>query len=274
MITRRRFLSSLAAGSLAAGFYTWRVEPVWTEYVRRDLPVKDLPDALAGATLVHLSDLHVGRQVDDRFLREVFARVQAMNPDIVAHTGDFVSYAGPETLAQFERIASFLPRGRLGTVAVLGNHDYGWQWHEAVVAAKIAGILVRHGCTVLRNQMVSVHGLNIAGLDDLWSGRMNLEALDGMWPPALVLCHNPDACDLPGWEKFSGWILAGHTHGGQCKPPFLPAPLLPVKNRRYTSGVIELSSGRMLYISRGLGHLLRVRFNVRPEVTIFTLRPA
>jgi predicted MPP superfamily phosphohydrolase len=51
----------------------------------------------------------------------------------------------------------------------------------------------------------------------------------------------------------------------------LPPPLLPVRNRRYTSGVIEISGGRSLYINRGLGYLRRVRFNVRPEITVFEL---
>ena len=91
---------------------------------------------------------------------------------------------------------------------------------------------------------------------------------------AIVLSHNPDTADLPVWGDFSGWILAGHTHGGQCKAPFLPPPLLPVKNRRYTSGKFELAGGRGMYISRGLGHLLKVRFNVRPEVTVFRLETA
>ena len=79
----------------------------------------------------------------------------------------------------------------------------------------------------------------------------------------MVLCHNPDALDLPIWEGVRGWVLAGHTHGGQCKPPFLPPPLLPVKNRRYTCGEFALSGGRRLYINRGLGHLIRVRI-MRP----------
>jgi hypothetical protein len=50
--------------------------------------------------------------------------------------------------------------------------------------------------------------------------------------------------------------------------------MLPVKNRRYTAGVIEVSNGRSLYINRGLGYLRRVRFNVRPEITVFELRRA
>jgi hypothetical protein len=91
--------------------------------------------------------------------------------------------------------------------------------------------------------------------------------------PTIVLSHNPDTADEPVWGNYQGWILAGHTHGGQCKPPFLPPPELPVKNRRYTAGAFELSGGRRMYISRGVGHLLRVRFNARPEIPVFHVQP-
>ncbi len=58
------------------------------------------------------------------------------------------------------------------------------------------------------------------------------------------------------------------------KPPFLPPPLLPVRNQRYTAGTFAMDDGRTLYINRALGCLWPVRFNVRPEVTIFTLEAA
>ena len=87
----------------------------------------------------------------------------------------------------------------------------------------------------------------------------------------IVLCHNPDVCDLNIWNDYKGWVLAGHTHGGQCKPPFLNPPILPVKNKKYSSGEIDLEDGRTLYINRAIGHLFQVRFNVRPEITIFEL---
>lgn len=70
----------------------------------------------------------------------------------------------------------------------------------------------------------------------------------------------------PLWSGYGGWILSGHTHGGQCKPP-----ILLVKNLRYTAGAFGLSGGRHLDINPGLGYLKRVRFNVRPEVTAFRL---
>jgi predicted MPP superfamily phosphohydrolase len=59
--------------------------------------------------------------------------------------------------------------------------------------------------------------------------------------------------------------------GGQCKPLFLASPILPVRNPLYAAGEVRLCDGRLLYVNRGLGHLTRVRLNVRSEITVFTL---
>jgi predicted MPP superfamily phosphohydrolase len=85
------------------------------------------------------------------------------------------------------------------------------------------------------------------------------------------MAHNPDVVDRPGWNGYAGWILSGHTHGGQVRPPFLPPPQLPVQNRRYSAGAFEVAGDRHLYVNRGIGYVARVRFNVRPEITAFTL---
>jgi uncharacterized protein len=276
-MNRRRFLTIAGAGAAAGvGLYTWRVEPHWLEIVRRPLPVRALPSRLAGRTLIQMSDVHVGPRVDDDYVLTTFRRVAALRPDIVVMTGDFMSYhAG--SFAQLPAIYRHFPRGRLATVAVLGNHDYGPAWSHPELAQRVVETVQPFGITVLRNEVREIEGLQIAGLDDLWAKRFDpfrpLRSLDGR-RAALVLSHNPDTVDLPVWEGCEAWILSGHTHGGQCKPPFLPPPLLPVRNRRYTSGEFGLDGNRRLYISRGVGHLLHVRFNVRPEVTVFELRPA
>jgi len=275
-MTRRRLLrASLAAvgSGLALGGYAWQVEPHWLEVVRRPLPVAGLPRDLQGRTLAQLSDLHVGPQVDDRYLLQTFSTVKALCPDIVVYTGDFTSYQAA-LYDHVERIYASAPRGRLATFGILGNHDYGPGWRHPDIAARLVQILRRAGIEVLRNQVGEAGELQIAGMDDLWAGHFDpKEALRALDPrrPAVALSHNPDTVDLDGWHGFRGWVLSGHTHGGQCKAPFLPPPLLPVKNQRYTSGEFALDRARTLYISRGVGHVLQVRFNVRPEVTLFEL---
>lgn len=280
MISRRRFLFAATAASatpLATILYTWQIEPHWLDITQRDLPIRGLPVALEGATLAQLSDLHIGIKVDEDYIVRTFQRVAALAPDIVVVTGDWITYRGPAQFEQLRRVLQHLPHGRLGTVGILGNHDYGFDWAMLEVAEQVAAIARAAGVSLLRNEAVDLAGLQVIGLDDLWSPRFNpapLLAQLGHYPTTLVLCHNPDAVDRPVWAGFSGWILAGHTHGGQCKPPFLPPPLLPVENKRYTAGAFGLSGGRRLYISRGVGHLLQVRFNVRPEVPVFRLRRA
>jgi uncharacterized protein len=278
-ITRRRLLKGAAATaglSLATGFYAWRIEPHWLQIVERTLPVAHLPSSLEGARLAQLSDLHIGPQVDDDYLLETFDRVRAIAPEIVVYTGDFTSKAS-ENIDHARRMFTALPLGSRGTFGVLGNHDYGPFWSQPELADELAALAGTAGVEILRNETREVDGLQIIGMDELWAGRFRprqARAKADLTRAAITLSHNPDTADLPGWDDYSSWILAGHTHGGQCKPPFLPPPLLPVKNRRYTSGEFELSGGRRMYISRGIGHLIRVRFNARPEVTLFQLTKA
>ena len=277
-LTRRKFIWRTGAGLVgsvvATGLYAWRIEPHWVEVVERLLPVAQLPAALVGRRLIQISDFHVGLRVSDQYLMAALDRVRALRPDILVITGDFVSYWGDGTFPQLDRVLSHLPRGTRATLAALGNHDYGRRWSQVDVADKITARLLELGIVVLRNDRCTVDGLEVVGLDDLWGPRFSPDkVMSGLDPakPALVLCHNPDAADRPVWGDFRGWILSGHTHGGQCKPPFLPPPILPTKNKRYTAGEFDLGVGRRMYINRGLGHLVQVRFNVRPEITVFTL---
>ncbi len=145
MITRRAFLRlSAGASVLGTGLYTWQIEPHWLEIVRRPLPISGLPSALLGKSLVQLSDLHVGPEVSDRYILDTFARVKALAPDLVVYTGDFTSFE-PEVFAHAERIYADLPRGRLATLGILGNHDYGPNWAHPEVAARIADVLRARG---------------------------------------------------------------------------------------------------------------------------------
>lgn len=225
---------------------------------------------------MQLSDIHVGPFVEDGYVRDAFARAVALDPDIVVLTGDFVSHFS-EVAERVDSTYQAVPHGRLATVGVLGNHDYGPGWCHPEVADRVADIMTANGVVMLRNQISDVAGLQIVGLDDLWGKRFDPSLAFAEYDQSragIALSHNPDTVDLPGWESFDGWILSGHTHGGQCKPPFLPPPVLPVRNRRYTSGEFRLSGDRSLYISRGVGHTVPVRFNARPEITVFELQGA
>lgn len=276
-MNRRKFISKslLATAGVSLGFYSWQVEPCWLEFVKQDLPIKNLPSKLHNKVLMQLSDLHVGNRFDYNFLIDSFKKAKAYRPDIVVYTGDFVCWENnPEQFEQLKIVMKEAVLGTLGTAAILGNHDYGAEWKEEYIADEVSKILTDSKIQVLRDEKTEVSGLNIFGFEELWGTNFHPENLTKTINPDeanLVLCHNPDVCDLDVWNGYQGWILSGHTHGGQAVPPFLPPLILPVKNRKYTSGIIDLEDGRMLYINRALGHSYQVRFNCRPEITLFTL---
>jgi len=280
-MNRRKFIKKTFLGTLGLGFltgiYTWQVEPFWLEFVKNKMPIHNLPKHLIGKTLIQISDIHVGNRFDYNYLIESFKKAQKLNPDYVVYTGDYVSYENKEQFKQLDKVLKHTVKGKLGTIGILGNHDYGDNWAEQSVADKISSQLEGVGVQVLKNQQKEFDGLNFIGLDDYWGLNFAPEKVMNQYNDSIaniVLCHNPDVCDLNIWNGYKGWILSGHTHGGQCKPPFLPAPLLPVKNKKYSSSKIDLEDGRLLYINRALGHLHQVRFNVRPEITVFELERA
>ncbi|WP_415325451.1 metallophosphoesterase [Chryseobacterium sp. MMS23-Vi53] len=276
-MNRKTFLKKLLQISAIGVFpmlYSWQIEPFWLEFVERKLPIINLPKGLEGKVLMQLSDLHIGTRFDWNFIIDSFQKAKKYNPDFVVYTGDFVNHGIAQEREDLKKVMKHAVLGNLGTFGILGNHDYGVDWKELDVAENITETLENFGVTMLRNEQKESHGLNLIGFEDLWSPNFAPKKVMENYDPSkanLVLCHNPDACDKDVWNNYQGWILSGHTHGGQCRVPGVITPLLPVKNRKYISGEIDLEDGRMLYINRALGHSFQVRFMVRPEITVFTL---
>lgn len=273
MFIKSGVLSLIGLGTLT-GVYAWQIEPFWLEFVTKKMPVKNLSKNLIGKTIMQISDIHVGDRFNYKYLIKSFRKAQKFEPDFVVYTGDYITYDREQQFQQLNEVLKSVVKGKLGTVGILGNHDYGRGWKESKIAERISFQLKNSGIEVLRNQQIEIAGMNFIGFDDLWGTNFDpKKAMDSYDEEKanIVLCHNPDVCDLDIWNNYKGWILSGHTHGGQCKPPFLSPPLLPVKNKKYSAGEINLDDGRILYINRALGHLRQIRFNVRPEITVFEL---
>jgi len=279
-MNRKTFLKRTAQLSVLAAFpmlYSWQVEPFWLEFVEKKLPIRNLPKDLESKIIMQISDLHVGKRFNWQFLIDSFQKAQQYNPDFVVYTGDFVNHGTQDDLEDLKKVMKNAVFGNLGTFGILGNHDYGKDWKEPEVVQNITDILESFGVNMLRNEQKESSGLNFIGFDDLWSANFQPMKVMQEYDPSkanLVLCHNPDACDIDIWNGYQGWILSGHTHGGQCRIPGVITPVLPVKNRKYVSGEIDLEDGRMLYINRAIGHSFQLRFMVRPEITVFTLTHA
>jgi predicted MPP superfamily phosphohydrolase len=280
-MTRRQFLGRMAwlgAGAVGASTFGWatRYEPDWIEIVRREMPIANLSLAFRGLTIAHISDLHISSWMTQARLQHIVRIVNGLKPDVVALTGDFVSRRREEHAHVITTTLSTLAP-RLDAFAVLGNHDH---WSNA---AFIRRALRKSGMQELRNSFHTLRRdgetLHICGLDDAWAraadvGRV-LETLprDGA---AILLAHEPDFADEYAQAKRFDLQLSGHSHGGQIRAPLIGPLHLPAYGRKYHTAQYSVGTAKplTLYVNRGVGMVWPfVRFNCRPEITLFTLRP-
>lgn len=283
-LSRRWFLGGLlASGGLTAlggAGYAWRIEPLWPEVKYHPMPLPDLGRRFQGARIIQISDLHVGPVPLD-YLQKWVNWISAQHADLVVVTGHLVHYSNETGTRKVAHLLSTV-RAREGILVSMGNHEWGASHPDrahAGLAQRAANALTASGARVLRNQVATFRrgrdALNVVGLDDLWGRNYNPEAAFrdlSSAIPALVMSHNPDTF-VDVLDRPFHWMLSGHTHGGQVNIPGYGPPLLPVRNRQFVAGHYELG-GRNLYVNRGLGWARRVRFNARPEVTVFTLEKA
>lgn len=273
-LNRRQFLkllgASVASGGLSAlgGYgYATQVEPYRLSVERLTLPLTGWPERLAGLTVAQLSDFHLYPFTPLWFVEEAVAATNALQPDVVVLTGDYVSDSAESIFDLAPVLARLNPR--LGLAAILGNHDH-WAGAPTVRRGlRAAGIpLLENSCLTLSN------GLIIAGLDDPWAGRPDLPAtLAGVSgnAPLLLLAHEPDFADEFTQDPRVRLQLSGHSHGGQVRLPGLGAPFLPRYADKYDLGLYQVNQA-WLYTNRGIGMTgAPVRFNCPPEITLITL---
>jgi len=259
-----------------------------------EIPIANLCDRLQGTTIVQLSDFHFdGFRLSERMLVEAIEASNAIDPDLVFLTGDFVT-DDPQPIEELVLHLKYL-RSRSGGYAVLGNHDLHYRRSRDIVTRA----LERVDIPVLWNQVEYPLGpeLALVGLPDFWQPQFAPEkVMEAIAPdiPRVVLSHNPDsAAVLEKWRV--DLQLSGHTHGGQIWIPGYGslAKLLKIINRAtpkplrrfipYLSGykkVVdrwEWAAGlhrvgdNWLYVNRGLGTYLPGRLFCPPEVTVIKL---
>lgn len=241
--------------------------------VRRTVPVPGLPATFDGYRILHLTDVHCGPWTPPARVRDWVSRINALEPDLVAVTGDLITH-GTEYV---DAVASALGglRARDGVFASMGNHDY-FTDGEA-----FAHRLDRAGLAVLRNRGRSIargdDRVYVAGVDDTWTRRDSVPDALAARPagaPTVLLAHDP-ALFLEAAAHGVELVLSGHTHGGQIAMPGLSRKLnLARLMSPFTVGVYRYGRST-LYVNRGAGTTgPPIRLGAPAEIAMLTLRAA
>ncbi|MET0403967.1 MAG: metallophosphoesterase [Cystobacter sp.] len=269
----RIVMAVLVSGLVLVGFaYATAVRRPLVREARVSLA--DWPPAEPPLRVVLASDLHViGPDMPPERLGQIVEQINALRPDLVLFAGDFIgskmlstrSYSFDEALAPLRGL-----RSRLGSHAVLGNHDH---WEDAAAASRaLSGV----GVNLLSNQAVRVGPLSLGGLDDEYTGHddlpATLSAMEQLGGARLLLSHVPDR--FPELPAKSFLMLAGHTHCGQIAPPLM-GPLVTFSRHgtRYACGRVD-ERGNTLIVSAGLGtSLLPFRLGAVPDMWLLEVGP-
>ncbi len=274
-ITRRRLLRGgiCTLGALVASEkWATAVEPNWDEIERLEMPLARLEKAFDGYRIAQLSDMHLGDGMSRTRLDGIVEKTNNLGADLIVLTGDYVSGDGLRWQKDLTGALSKL-HARDGVVAVLGNHDI---WADAKVirrALRDAGIReLNNDVHILRRGCAQTF---IVGVDDPWYGKPSVKPILARLPKqgaAILLAHEPDFADeFAQFGRFD-LQLSGHSHGGQvCLPTGAPIRL-PAYGQKYPRGRYQVGE-MILYTNRGVGSSgIPVRFNCRPEISLFTLR--
>ena len=252
------FIILIIALVIAYGFL---IEPKLITVKEHKITVNNLPDNFNGFKIVHISDLHYGRMFDEDRLKKLVNSINEQKPDIVVLTGDLIDKDTNMTIDEANKISAELNKinSTSGKYAISGNNDLKFdEW---------TNIITNGGFIDLNNTYDTIYkdgyqNIFIAGASTLQDKQSindkvktsidYLNSFDKNGPVyKILLLHEPDVIDDINVNPFD-LILAGHSHAGQVRLPFIGAFYLPDGAKKYYESYYKLKNSD-LYISNGLG---------------------
>ena len=229
---------------------------------------RKIPSSFAGFSILQLSDLHV--ELSMKAMDRLHGILPSIAYDICVLTGDYRGQSFGPYQAAIDAMASLCRLIKKPMYGVLGNHD----------TIRMLPALEEMGIRMLLNECVTIgrgsHRIHLAGVDDAHFYRAdNLERAASDIPAnefSILLSHTPEIYQQAAHAEFDV-LLSGHTHGGQVDWPGLGRPALGRRTRHLAAGLYRYRN-TTIYVNKGVGFGFRFRFGVRPEVAVFTLRPA
>ena len=283
---RRHFLTKAAeavsATPFAACAYGLLYERTEIETTYLPIMLRRLPKSFEGFRIVQISDIHVGPFMPAVDIRRCVGMVNQLKPDLVALTGDFVTWEASPEAAVVEALSGL--KAPYGIFGCLGNHE---TW--AHVEDSITRLFAERGTKILRLENAAIESagerLNLIGVDYQSRTRFGptrdgfvreyLEGVERLMLPGAVnilLSHNPNTFDRAA-DLGIDLSLAGHTHGGQISFEYISPHLSPARLiTSYVRGWFQKGESQ-LYVNRGIGTIFApVRFGAPPEITVYELK--
>lgn len=269
LLTRRTFL--LGSGLALASYLVYDVTAI--KVVRYMVPVRNLPAAFNGFTILHLSDLH--QKEFGRNQTRLLDLINRQQFDMVAVTGDLVNKLWPDVEPALMMLRGLAPKP---VFFVNGNNEYGALYRHRYSIAQSLGDV---GVAILENRAVPLQRngrhIWIAGVDSPPNLKDRLDrALAGVvdGAPIILLAHSPNIFQSVSAAGVD-LLLVGHTHGGQIRIPWIGAIWAPQPQRglfpQWDYGEFHEGKTTMI-INGGLGEsLIPIRIGLPPEIGLVTL---
>ena len=243
---------------IAYGFF---IEPKLITVKEQKITIDNLPDNFNGFKIVHISDLHFGNVFNEKSLQKLVNSINEQKPDIVVLTGDLIDQNTHMTTSMASKISKLLKNinATSGKYAINGENDLNFdEWTNIIIDSNFIDLnntydsIYKDGYSNIFIAGASTTKDKLSINDKLKTSIDYLNSFNKDGPVyKILLLHEPDAINDLTVNPFD-LILAGHSHGGQIRLPFIGATIFKDGAKKYYNNHYKLENSD-LYISNGLG---------------------
>lgn len=234
-----------------------------------------IPESFNGLKIIQLSDIHYGSTIFLDKMKEIKKKTNIRKPDIVVFTGDLLDKSYNLSAKEQESLINQLKeiKAPLGKYAILGDEDN----------EKTTTIFNQSNFTILRNDYDLIYQdkntpILLIGLSSNKKEQDITKAYNYFNQESynsniytITLIHEPDTVDSVLSSYATDLFLAGHSHNGNIRIPFINKSFYKIEGaKKYDQDYYEINNSK-LYISSGLGTKNGIRLFCRPSISLFRL---
>lgn len=269
-MNKKRILIYIIFFTLLLVLYGKYIEPYNLIIKEYKIENNNLPNSFNGLKIIHFSDVHYGRTVDQKYLKKIVDLINKQKPDLVFFTGDFIdrdTLLNDEEISKINFILSNI-ESTIGNYAVTGNHDMKHINEYKKILENNFILLDNEEKLIYYNDSTPI---SLVGISDTLESTPNYNIFNNETNYfRITLVHEPDAYDNIKDNNINV-MLSGHSHNGQIRMPFIGAIYTPTGSKKYYENYYKLNNTE-LFISNGIGTSeLNIRFMSTPSINLYRL---